>query len=125
MLTLLVWSALVIGVLAVYELLIIKTPMPSQPPTSAPLIKFEVGTEISEALAIEDGGGVYRDIDGTPMDALDIVKKYGYHRIRARITVDPDGWYGLNQHLDYVLRLARKGKERNLKFLLAFHYSHW
>lgn len=83
------------------------------------------GLDPSEAYMVEDNGGVFRRLDGTPVHSLQVVKENGYKWIRLRIMVDPTGTYGLAQDLDYVLRMARDVKKFKFKFLLDFHYSHW
>jgi arabinogalactan endo-1,4-beta-galactosidase len=86
-----------------------------------------VGTDASEAFAVEDGGGVFRrHEDDAVAPALSIVQEYGYEWIRLRIMVDPNGEYGLTQDLSYVLRMAREAKlQYGFRVLLDFHYSHW
>ena len=85
-----------------------------------------VGTDPSEAFAVEDGGGAFRRQDGSVAPALAIAHAYGYEWIRIRIMVDPDGEYGLSQDLSYVLRMSREAKLKyGFRILLDFHYSHW
>lgn len=79
-----------------------------------------LGADISSLKKSEDLGGVYRETDGTPGDALDILKNHGLNYARLRIWVDPaDGYHNREKILAMALRL----KEKGIKLLVDFHYS--
>lgn len=83
------------------------------------------GADVSEAKAAEDRGVVFKDTDGQSKPALKILKDHGYNWVRLRLMVDPDGNHGLYQNLAYVKAMALEAKQRGLKILLNFHYSHY
>ena len=66
-------------------------------------------------------------VDGKQDDAINILKAHGFNYIRLRIFNNPtadsgyskDGYCGL----DETLRMAKRIKAANMKFLLDFHYS--
>lgn len=69
---------------------------------------LSVGMDVSEALDAQNQGVVFKNLNGETVDAIGVVKDYGYEWARVRIMVDPDGTYGLVQDLDYVIETARK-----------------
>ena len=89
---------------------------------------FETGMDVSEALSVLRGGGrLYYPNGTTEADPVAIVSQAGHEWIRVRIMVDPDGYYGLDQDLEYVQDLIYHARRVHpqLKILLDFHYSHW
>jgi arabinogalactan endo-1,4-beta-galactosidase len=79
-----------------------------------------LGADISSLKKSEDLGGVYRDENGTPMDALQILRDHGLNYARLRVWVDPaDGYHNKERILEMALRL----KEHGIKLLVDFHYS--
>ncbi|MEJ5203406.1 MAG: glycosyl hydrolase 53 family protein, partial [Anaerolineales bacterium] len=82
-----------------------------------------LGADISSLKKSEDYGGVYRYPDGTPADALQILKDYGLNYARLRVWVNsPDGYH----EKDELLEMAKRLKEKGIKLLVDFHYSdHW
>lgn len=79
-----------------------------------------LGADISSLKKSEDLGGVYRETDGTPGDALDILKNHGLNYARLRVWVDPaDGYHNKER----VLEMAQRFKEKGIKLLVDFHYS--
>lgn len=79
-----------------------------------------LGSDISSLKKSEDLGGVYRYPDGTPADALQILKDFGLNYARLRVWVDPaDGYHGK----DELLVMAQRFKNLDIKLLVDFHYS--
>ena len=88
---------------------------------------FIKGADVSSLLEVERCGGVFRD-GGGPMDALQILKNYGFTHIRLRLWNDPYDENGEDYgagtcDLPVVLTLARRAKVLGMKWLLDFHYS--
>lgn len=46
------------------------------------------GADVSSLLEVERCGGVFRD-GGEPLDALEILKNYGFNYVRLRLWNDP------------------------------------
>lgn len=85
------------------------------------------GMDLSSLLEVERCGGRFRD-HGKYGDAMDILKDYGMNLVRLRLWNDPfteDGVsYGAGgSDIETVLTLAKRAKERNIGWLLDFHYS--
>jgi len=82
-----------------------------------------LGSDISSLKKSEDFGGIYREVDGTEDDALQILKDHGMNYARLRVWVDPaDGYHTKDKLLEMALRL----KEKGIQLLVDFHYSdHW
>jgi arabinogalactan endo-1,4-beta-galactosidase len=79
-----------------------------------------LGADISSLKKSEDLGGVYKDISGKSMDALQILKDHGLNYARLRVWVDPaDGYHNKEKILEMAVRL----KELGIKLLVDFHYS--
>ena len=79
-----------------------------------------LGADISSLNKSEDLGGIYRDVSGAPMDALQVLKDHGLNYARLRVWVDPaDGYHNKDKLLEMALRL----KELDIKLLVDFHYS--
>jgi arabinogalactan endo-1,4-beta-galactosidase len=78
------------------------------------------GADISSLKKSEDKGGVYRYDDGTPADALAILKDHGLNYARFRVWVNsPDGYHGKTQ----LLEMARRLDQYQLHLLVDFHYA--
>jgi arabinogalactan endo-1,4-beta-galactosidase len=78
------------------------------------------GADISSLKKSEDLGGVYRDENGDPDDALEILADHGLNYIRLRVWVDPaDGYHTQEQ----ILPIAQRAKNLGMKLLVDFHYS--
>lgn len=78
------------------------------------------GADVSSLKKSEDLGGVYRDADGVPGDALHILQDHGVNYIRLRVWVNPaDGYHDKAR----VLQMAQRIKQHGLKLLVDFHYS--
>jgi arabinogalactan endo-1,4-beta-galactosidase len=80
---------------------------------------FIKGADVSFIPQIQDLGGVYRE-NGIPQDPLKIFKDHGVNYIRLKLWHTPIESYN---NLEKILYMAKRIKERNLKFLLDFHYS--
>ena len=91
------------------------------------MLDYIKGMDVSSLDEIEQLGAAFFD-KGEKKDLLEILKSYGTNYIRIRLWNDPkspDGKpYGAG-NTDYAvaLRLAKRTKAANLKFLLDFHYS--
>ena len=84
---------------------------------------FMRGADISVQTLQEDDGVVYNE-DGTPEDAVIILKNHDLNWIRIRLFHTPDlSNDGTSMDLDYVTALAARVKADGFKFLLDFHYS--
>ena len=120
----LVFSALTIGTLAFLspaEAAIQVNPIPNLP------ANFIKGADVSMLPEMESLGAKFYDIDGTPMDALQIMKNHGINWIRVRIwnnpKVGPGG--GGNTTEERAIEMAKRAKALGLKVLVDFHYSDW
>jgi arabinogalactan endo-1,4-beta-galactosidase len=79
-----------------------------------------LGADISSLKKSEDLGGIYKDADGTPRDALQILKDHGLNYARLRVWVDPaDGYHDKAE----ILEMAARLKKQDIKLLVDFHYS--
>jgi arabinogalactan endo-1,4-beta-galactosidase len=79
-----------------------------------------LGADISSLKKSEDLGGVYKNADGTPGDALQILKDHGLNYARLRVWVDPaDGYHNKEK----ILVMAKRFKDLGIKLLVDFHYS--
>lgn len=90
-------------------------------------MEFMIGHDVSSLLSVEASGGKFYD-QGIQEDALEILRRYGANYVRLRLWNDPydeNGTpYGAGTcDLETVLTLARRAKEKGLKWLLDFHYS--
>lgn len=81
---------------------------------------FYKGMDISFLDEIEQGHGRFYETNGQAMDCLDILQHNGVNSIRLRIWNEPPGRYC---NLERTLVMAKRIKDRNLHFLLDFHYS--
>jgi len=79
-----------------------------------------LGADISSLKKSEDMGGIYKDADGTPGDALRILKNHGLNYARLRVWVDPADGYHNKQRL---LEVASRLKSLGIKLLVDLHYS--
>ncbi len=79
-----------------------------------------LGADISSLKKSEDLGGIYKDVSGTPTDALQILKDQGLNYARLRVWVNPaDGYHDKDEILEMAVRLKKLG----IKLLVDFHYS--
>jgi len=89
-------------------------------------IQIYAGFDGSEAEGAKRSGVIFKDLDGTPKEPIQIFKDHGYTYSRLRVMVSPSGSYGLFQDIEYVKEMAREIVHTNsMKLLLDFHYSHW
>jgi len=78
------------------------------------------GGDLSSLPKGEAMGGVWRDANGNPGDALRILANAGMNYVRLRVWVNPaDGWNNSAR----VLEMARRVKAAGLGLLVDFHYS--
>ncbi|MFG6332051.1 MAG: glycosyl hydrolase 53 family protein [Lachnospiraceae bacterium] len=85
------------------------------------------GMDISSLLEVERCGGKFYDHKAAG-DALDILKRYGTNLVRLRLWNDPfdengASYGGGGNDLSTTLTLAKRAKEREIGWLLDFHYS--
>ena len=79
-----------------------------------------LGSDISSLKKSEDLGGIYKEVDGTPADALQILKNHGLNYARLRVWLDPaDGYHNKEK----ILEMAQRLKSLDIKLLVDFHYS--
>lgn len=85
---------------------------------------FIKGADVSMLPELEALGGKFYDMDGTEMDELAIMKKYGINWIRLRIWNNPDhangGGYTTAER---ALAMTKRAHDLGLKVLVDFHYS--
>lgn len=84
---------------------------------------FMSGADISALQTLEDDGAIYRWQDGTPGDAIEIMRDRGIDWYRLRLFLEPDGIGVVNNDLAYTTALAKRIKARGGQLLLDFHYS--
>ena len=78
------------------------------------------GADISSLKKSEDCGGIYRDREGVPGDALQILKEHGLNYARLRVWLNsPDGYHGKAQ----LLEMARRLRDMGIPLLVDFHYT--
>jgi len=85
------------------------------------------GADVSSLLEVERCGGVFQD-GGQPLDALEILKRYGINWVRLRLWNDPcdeagNHYGGGDCDLSAVLALAARAKRAGMKWLLDVQYS--
>ena len=88
---------------------------------------FCIGADVSEIPANEDRGTVYKDVDGTVMDPLQIMAKHGFNVIRLRLFVNPEAPRGYSRDgycgTESTIAFAKRIKAAGMQFALNFHYS--
>lgn len=98
------------------------------PPVIEPVDTSEkiIGADISFLPQLEKEG-IHFSVDGKQDDAIAILKAHGFNYIRLRIFHDPTADSGYSKEgycgLDETLKMAKRIKAANMKFLLDFHYS--
>lgn len=85
-----------------------------------------IGADISFLPQLEDEG-IKFSVDGRQGDAIRILKMHGFNYIRLRIFVDPSADSGYSRkgycNLEQTMKMAKRIKSAEMKFLLDFHYS--
>ena len=89
---------------------------------------FILGMDASCVPALEAGGVVYYDHDGTEKDVYQILSENGINYIRVRVWNDPydeagNGYGGGNCDIENALEIGRRATEQGMKLLVDFHYS--
>ena len=89
---------------------------------------FILGMDASCVPALEAGGVVYYDHDGTEKDVYQILSENGVNYIRVRVWNDPydeagNGYGGGNCDLENALEIGKRATQYGMKVLLNFHYS--
>lgn len=89
------------------------------------MLDFYKGMDISFVPQVEADGTVAKDFDGTPIDMLELAKKYGVNAIRLRLWNEPENvpQSGGYCSLRHTLAMAKRIKAQGMSFLLDFHYS--
>lgn len=78
------------------------------------------GADLSSLPRVEAGGGLFRDADGNPAGALDLLRAGGLEAVRIRLWHSPaDGACSLGESL----ALARRARDAGCDILLDIHYS--
>src|SRR3954447_25227484 len=85
--------------------------------------RFLLGADISLLASVEQRGGVFKDDDGKPDDAIAVFTRHGWNCFRLRIFVNPNGRGGVVNSLEYTRALAKRIKASGATLLLDFHYS--
>lgn len=86
---------------------------------------FIKGMDISTLPEMEALGFIYKNFDGTPIDAFDLIKENGVNSVRLRIWNDPENFpesHGYCNLADTV-KMAQRIKAHGMSFFLDFHYS--
>ncbi|SDS05311.1 beta-galactosidase [Mucilaginibacter mallensis] len=86
-----------------------------------------LGADISFLPELESKGETFSD-NGTPGDAIEILKAHGFNYIRLRIFNEPANSKGYSPgkgfcDLEHTKAMAKRIKAAGMKFLLDFHYS--
>ena len=85
------------------------------------------GGDISELTYVEQGGGVFYETNGVPMDCLQILKNHGCNIVRLRLYNNPspsnsDLPVGIQSPTN-ILALAARANAQGLQIELTFYYS--
>jgi len=85
---------------------------------------FIKGADVSMVPEMESLGAKFYDMDGTQMDELAIMKKYGINWIRLRIWNNPakDNGGGVTT-AERALAMTKRAHALGMKVLIDFHYS--
>lgn len=102
-------------------------PIASQIKPTEKEIDLMLGADISFLPELEDKGLTFH-LNGDTMDALKMLRQYGFNYIRLRIFVNPENEKGYAPTKGYcglekTLKLAKRVHEEGFKILLDFHYS--
>ena len=90
-----------------------------EPPTPTPSDHPLRGTDFSQLPKIEAYNYEFKDADGNPADALEILRNNGLNLIRLKVWNNPTGDGSLEELVPYVQRLKTLG----FQTMLTFHYS--
>lgn len=87
-----------------------------------------LGADISFLPELEARGIKFFDNNGTPGDAIQIMKEHGFNYIRLRIFNAPANSKGYSPNkgfcdLEHTKQMAKRIKAAGMNFLLDFHYS--
>lgn len=78
------------------------------------------GADVSTLAKAEALGARYFRADGTPADALTILREHGVNTLRLRVWVaSPDGYHNAAR----ILPLAKRARALGFRLIIDFHYS--
>ena len=88
-------------------------------------MEFQKGMDLSFIPELEDAGVQVKDFDGTVMDPLDLVQKYGVNSVRLRNWNAPEHVRESGGYCSYAhtLAMAKRIRAHGMSFMLDFHYS--
>lgn len=87
---------------------------------------FIKGADLSMVPELEKIGIKFKDVDGTPADAITIAHNHGVNWVRVRIWNDPTArkpMSGGKTDEARALEIAKRAKALGMKVLVDFHYS--
>ena len=104
-----------------------KSEIGAKPDVDRPFVRprFFKGVDISSVPEKEEKGFVFKDMDGTVKDPMELLEEYGLNSVRLRIWNDPSKVKEAGGYCDlkHTVAMARRIKERDMHFILDFHYS--
>ena len=82
--------------------------------------EFQKGMDLSFIPELEDAGVQVKDFDGTVMDPLDLVQKYGVNSVRLRIWNAPEHVRESGGYCSYAhtLAMAKRIRAHGMSFML-------
>lgn len=89
--------------------------------TPTPVLNFYYGADLSYVNEMEDCGAIYKNAEGTEMDAYSIFKNAGTNLVRVRLWNNPT-WTNYSNYND-VVETIQRAKSKGMNVLLDFHYS--
>ncbi len=94
----------------------------TDPPVS--IAAFAKGADVSWLPQMEATGYVFKDMDGTPKECLQLLKDRGMNAIRLRVFVNPSK-HKIDGHCDKAatVSIAKRAKAMGFRIMINFHYS--
>ena len=88
-------------------------------------MNFYKGVDISSLLELEENGLKLYNASNQQVDALDLCQENGVNSVRLRIWNEPSRVPEAKGYcdLEHTVLLAKRIKEKNMHFMLDFHYS--
>ena len=86
---------------------------------------FDKGMDLSFLPQGADEGMQVKDFDGTVMEPLALVKKYGVNSVRLRLWNQPENVPEAKGYCspEHTIRMAKEIKKHGMRFMLDYHYS--